>query len=130
MPEYRYRALTQSGEVVSGLISAPTAAAVRSRIDYLRPVPIDAIVAEGQKTAFRLNFSLRPQARAEDVTTFTRDLALLLKAGSRLDTALELLTSDVDIGRMRGTIAAIRSSVVSGESFADALTRHPALFSP
>ena len=58
------------------------------------------------------------------------DLALFLKAGARLDEALELLATDIDIGRLRSTIAKIRSSVLSGESFADALSRHTALFSP
>src|SRR5262249_29386200 len=56
-------------------------------------------------------------------------LALLLKAGARLDDALELLASAGDTGRLRPTIGKIRSSVISGESFADALSHHPTLFS-
>jgi general secretion pathway protein F len=52
-------------------------------------------------TASRLNFAFFPnRLRAEDVTIFTRDLALLFKAGARLDAALELLTNDMDIGRL------------------------------
>ena len=130
MPNFRYRALTESGEVVSGLISAPNAAEVARRIDYLRLVPIDSIVDEGSARASRFNFKFEPRARSEDITIFTLDLALLLKAGARLDRALELLASDVDIGRMRSTVGAIRSCVLSGESFADALAHHPALFPP
>jgi general secretion pathway protein F len=128
MPNFRYRALTQTGEVVSGLISAPTAAEVARRIDYLRLVPIETVVAEHADKIFRFRFNFATRARPEEVTVFTRDLALLLKAGSRLDAALELLAADVDIGRLRPTIATIRASVCSGESFADALSRHPALF--
>jgi general secretion pathway protein F len=70
------------------------------------------------------------RARSEDVTVFTLDLALLLKAGARLDDALELLAADIDIGRLRPTVAKVRASVLSGESFADALAQHPALFPP
>src|SRR3974390_2389178 len=128
MPSFRYRALTQSGDVVSVLISAPTAAEVARRIDYLRLVPIEAIAAEAPERS-RISLSFASRARQEDVTIFTRDLALLLKAGSRLDAALELLATDVDIGRLRPTIATVRSSVLSGERFADALARHPLLFS-
>ena len=47
MPNFRYRALTENGDVVSGLITAPTAAEVARRIDYLRLVPVDPIVEEG-----------------------------------------------------------------------------------
>ena len=130
MPNFRYRALSANGEIVSGLITAPTAAEVARRIDYLRLVPIDRIVEENAARAFRFNLSFEQRARSEDVTTFTLDLALLLKAGARLDRALELLATDVDIGRLRSTVRAIRSSVLAGESFADALAHHPALFPP
>ena len=54
----------------------------------------------------------------------------MLKAGARLDRALELLATDSDIGRLRSTAGAIRSSILAGESFADALAHHPALFPP
>jgi len=130
MPNFRYRALTANGEIVSGLIAAPTAAEVARRIDYLRLVPIDSIVEESATQDSRFNFRFEKRARTEDVTIFTLDLALLLKAGARLDRALELLAADVDIGRLRSTVSAIRSSVLAGESFADALAHHPALFPP
>ena len=131
MPNFRYRALTQSGEMVDGVISASTAAEVARRIDYLRLVPIDAIVEERQgrrRALFDLKFGQRP--RPEDVTIFTLDLALLLRAGARLDEALELLAADGDTGRLQPMISAIRSSVLAGESFADALSAHPLTFPP
>jgi len=130
MPNFRYNALTQAGERVSGLISASSAAEVAHRIDYLRLVPIGDVVEERTTAAsrFDINFARRP--RSEDITAFTLDLALLLKAGARLDDALELLASAGDTGRLRPTIGKIRSSVISGESFADALSHHPGLFSP
>ena len=129
MPNFRYDALTQTGEVVSGLISATSAAEVARRIDYLHLVPIGTVVEEPTTSASRFDFSFgRP--RSEDVTAFTLDLALLLKAGARLDDALDLLATTVDIGRLRPIVAKIRSSVLSGESFADALSHHQTLFSP
>jgi general secretion pathway protein F len=56
--------------------------------------------------------------------------ALLLKAGARLDDALELLSGDSDVGGLRRTVAKIRAAILSGESFGEALTRHPSLFPP
>ena len=64
------------------------------------------------------------------MTTFTRDLALLLKAGARLDDALELLASDADVGRLRPVVGKLRGALLSGESFAEAVAEHPALFPP
>jgi general secretion pathway protein F len=130
VPSFRYRALTQGGEVVSGSISATTASEVARRIEYLGLVPIDTVVEESAAATARSRASLAGRARSEDVTVFTLDLALLLKAGARLDDALELLAADIDIGRLRPTVAKVRASVLSGESFADALAHHPALFPP
>jgi len=57
-------------------------------------------------------------------------MALLLKAGARLDDALELLASDADVGRLRPVVAKLRASLLSGESLAEALGAHPNLFPP
>jgi general secretion pathway protein F len=128
VPNFRYRALTQGGEVVSGSIAAPTAAEVARRIEYLGLVPIDTVVEHGAAGRAGFDFTFGRQPRPEDVTVFTLDLALLLKAGARLDDGLELLASDVDIGRLRPIVAKVRASVLSGESFADALAHHPTQF--
>jgi len=129
MPSFHYRALTQSGEVVSGSISAPTLAEVASRIEYLGLLPIDT-VQESAGAARRADFAIWSRPRVEDITVFTRDLALLLKAGARINDALELLAQDMDIGRLRPTVGKIRAAVLAGESFAEAISKHPALFPP
>jgi general secretion pathway protein F len=125
MPNYHYRALTQGGELVSGSIAAPTAAEVARRIEYLGLVLIDAALDSGSGTADLFSLS---RLRTGDVTTFTRDLALLLRAGARIDDALELLASDIDIGRLRPVVAQIKAAILAGESFAEAIARHRTLF--
>jgi general secretion pathway protein F len=130
VPSFRYRALTQSGELVSGSITAPTALEVANRIEFLGLVPIETITEAGDNYKERLNFSLFSRPRAEDVTVFTRDLALLLKAGARIDDALDLLAVDIDIGRLRSVVAQIRGRVLAGESLSEALLHHPTLFPP
>lgn len=112
---------------MSGSITALTAAEVADRIEYLGLVPIDSVTEElAARRQFALGFVSR--ARAEDVTVFTRDLALLLRAGARIDDALELLAIDSDVGGLRPTVVKVRASVLAGESLGEALARHPALF--
>ncbi len=101
MPNFRYKALTQAGEIVSGSISAPTAAEVARRIEYLGLVPVDTVTEETPRGRGQFLHADGSARKAEDVTVFTLDLALLLKAGARLDDGLELLSSDIDIGRLR-----------------------------
>lgn len=128
MANFNYRALTQNGELVSGSISAATAAEVAQRIEFLGLVPIETSPAGDERTAGRFDFSFASRPRAEDVTIFTRDLALLLRAGARLDDGLELLAGDADLGRLRPVVGKIRADVLSGENFADAIAAHPKLF--
>ena len=130
MPNFRYRALTQNGEIVNGTLSAPTAAEVARRIEYLRLLPIETVEDKKAAAGNHDNFGIFSRPSPAEVTTFTRDLALLLKASARLDDALELLANDADVGRLRPVVARLRASVLSGESFAGAVAEHPSLFPP
>jgi general secretion pathway protein F len=129
MANFHYRALTQSGEMVQGAIFAATTSEVIRRVEHLGLIPIDAVADQRDAASVTGTLSFLHRPRASDVTVFTRDLALLLKAGARLDDGLDLLASDTDIGRLRPVVGRIRAGVISGESFGDALSRHPDLFS-
>jgi len=131
MPTFRYRALSQVGEVVSGSIAAPSAAEVGRRIEYLGLIPIDQVTEESEARVKRADdFAIFSRPRPEDVTIFTGDLALLLRTGARINDALELLAGDSDLGRMRATTAKVAAAILSGESFADAIGAHPGVFPP
>src|SRR3954470_12558307 len=127
MPNYRYRALNSNGELVSGAIAASAPGDVAQRIERLGLVLVDNVTLEDGGLA-RGSFGIFNRPRPEDITIFTRDLALLLRAGARINDGLELLSADSDFGRLRSVVADIRSHVVAGESFAEALARHEALF--
>src|SRR6266571_4582328 len=129
MPTFRYRAVTQAGELVVGEIEAPSREEVVRRIEYLGHLPIAAEVAtktilggSGGALGARL-------PRSGDVTVFLRQLALLVGAGLTLEAALQTLADDTSkaLARFAG---ALRSSISAGEGFAEALARHPSLFEP
>jgi general secretion pathway protein F len=130
MPTFRYRALTAAGDVVSGDVDAPNATEVTQRIAFLGLIPIEGVIeqsaARGRRKVNVLASFSRP--RAEDLTIFTGDLALLLRTGARINDALELLASDPDAGRIRPTLEALTGSILSGESFGEALAAHPDVF--
>src|SRR5580698_3823478 len=128
MPNYRYRALNNNGELVSGAIAAAAPGDVAQRIERLGLVLVDNVTLEEGGGPARSVLSIFNKPKAEDVTLFTRDLALLLRAGARINDGLELLAADRDFGRLRPVVADIRSRVVAGESFAEALARHEGLF--
>jgi general secretion pathway protein F len=126
---FRYRALTASGELTNGTISAASVEEVTRRLEARGLFYVDDGVASKAATpGSLLGFLNRPTA--EDVTVFTRDLALLLKAGARINDALDLLSGDIDLGRLRAVVSSLRDGVLAGESFTEVLSRHPQLFPP
>jgi general secretion pathway protein F len=134
MPTFQYRALTPVGEVVTGSLDATSLAEVNRRVEYLGLIPIEAVTARNEsKFGSGALSSVLPsltRPRAEDATIFTGDLALLLHTGARINDALELLAGDAEMSRMRPTAAALASSILSGESFGEAISKHPKIFPP
>ena len=131
MPTFQYRALTQIGEVVTGTLEAPSLAEVNRRVEYLGLIPVEASAERGRTSlGKKLLMTQLSRPRAAEVTIFTADLALLLQTGTRINEALELLATDADIGRMRPITAALATSVLSGESFGEAVSRHSRIFPP
>jgi general secretion pathway protein F len=134
MPTFQYRALTPIGEIVTGSLDATSVAEVNRRVEYLGLIPIEASAARSEvKFGSRAVSSTLPsltRPRPEDVTIFTNDLALLLQTGARINDALELLATDLEMSRMRPTAAALAGSILSGESFGEAISKHPKVFPP
>jgi general secretion pathway protein F len=131
VPTFQYRALTSAGELVTGAIDAPTVAEVNRRVQYLGLLPIEASEARRQPSlSRRISLVSLSRPRGEEVTIFTADLALLLRTGARINDSLELLAADADIGRMRPITATLVESILSGESFGEAISRHPEIFPP
>src|SRR6202012_874843 len=129
MPTFRYHALDANGKLISGNMAAAAAAELSQKVEGLGLVLVNSVTVESSGSSFSFQ-GIFNKPRAEDVTVFTRDLAILLKAGARIHDALELLATDKDFGRLRPVVNNLRSSVMSGETFADALVRQEQFFPP
>jgi general secretion pathway protein F len=127
MPQFRYRALTQAGEVVTGEVDAPSREEVVRRIEYLGHLPIEAEAAT--QGILRGNWRSGKLPRSRDVTVFLRQLALLVGAGLTLEGTLQTLADDTSKAMSRFANA-LRSSISAGNSFAEALERHPTVIEP
>jgi general secretion pathway protein F len=128
MPQFRYRAVTPAGEFVAGEVEAPSRQEVLRRIEYLGHMAIEAEPATASMLARHGGF-FALSTNPREVTAFLRELALLLRARVTLEAALHTLGDDTGKGLTRFA-GALRASISAGESFADALERHPAIIEP
>src|SRR5260370_21290503 len=128
MPQFRYRAVTHAGELVVGEVDAPSREEVVRRIEYLGHTTIDAEIA-ATGILNRGHRSVGKLPRSRDGSIFLRQLALLIGAGLTLEAALQTLGDDTS-KTLAWFAGAIRTSISAGESFAEALERHPAVMEP
>ena len=127
MPSFSYRALTAKGERIDGVLEAPSADLVVERVLGLGLIPIEGDAATAASPG-AVRRGARP--RAEEVVVFSRDLALLLRSGTRINDALDLLSNERELGRMRVVAGELHEAVLAGQSFAEALGGRPDVFPP
>ena len=133
MPAYQFEALDPQGHTSKGVVEADTAKSARGmlRAQGLVPMLVEA-VTEGDNNASKgLNRSLFASRvfNANTLTIWTRQLAGLVGSGLPLERALTALADEAEDERQRNVLAALRSEVNAGSTFAKALTQHPKEFS-
>ena len=79
-----------------------------------------------KKSIFQKNIVLNKVSLAEK-TLFAKHLSIMLKAGVTLSEAIKILR-DQSNGRLKEVLSKVLSSVISGQSLANSLARHPKIF--
>ena len=129
MPQFRYRALTRTGQIVGGEVEAPSRDEVVRRIEHLGHLPIEAETSAVGLLGRGGSALSGGMPRSREMTIFLRELALLVRAGLTLEAALQTLGHDTSKALTRFANS-VRSSISGGESFAEALERHPSIIEP
>jgi general secretion pathway protein F len=135
MPVYDYTALDAKGKTVSGIIDADGAVAARQKIRATGQFPVnlrevkDSAAEKRDRQKFNLSRYLK-RIRPAEVATMTRQLSTLIGAGFPLVSAMDTLIAQFPSPGLKKTIAKIKSDVVEGSSFANALGAFPNVFSP
>jgi len=131
MPAFEYTALDQNGSTVSGVIDADSAKDARSRLRQQQIFPVE--IRETEKA---LGLSSRVSAKTlfkrvglRDIAVITRQLSTLLRAGLPLVRSLQAIEDQLADSPLRTHIVEVREDVNRGVSLADALQKHPKVFS-
>lgn len=127
---YRYKALTRTGSSLVGEMEALDRSVVIQDLNQLGHFPIEVMeiktpsksAASGGSTLF----SGLPSPR--QVTLFTRELGMLLKAGLPLDQALTFLERDAGSKSLARLIGRIGTEISAGKSLCEALEQQGGAF--
>jgi general secretion pathway protein F len=127
MPAFRYEAVDSIGATVKGVVNADSAKSARAdlRVQGLTPLNVEAIAAQVDDAGVTTRRGFGERLTQVELALFTRQLASLLEAGLPLEQAFTALLEQAERPYVRDLIASIRSEVMGGASFSDALSRYP-----
>lgn len=128
MALFEYKAVTPSGETITGEMDAPSKDLVIAHLQELGNIPVSA---REVGTGFRLSSLLhgRRRLRQSEVGDVTQQLSTLLGAGLPLDRSLGILAELAENDRVQGTVERIRNRVREGGSLSEALEEQHGVFS-
>src|SRR5262249_55810162 len=114
--------------LVLGEIDAPSREEVIRRIEYVGHLPVEAELAS-KALLDRLSALGDKGLGSRDLTVFLRQLGLLVGAGLTLEATLQTLGENSHKASARFA-ETLRSAISAGDSFAEALQRHPNVIGP
>lgn len=119
-----------SGKTLRGTIESGEMVAV-SREDVISQLRRKNITATAvtEKTAKPSLFGFGGGVKDKDIVVFTRQFSTMIDAGLPLVQGLDILSGQVESKTLAKTLTIVKSDVESGSTYADALKKHPKIFS-
>ena len=129
MPAFAYQALDSKGKTAKGIIEAASAPAARAALRQrkLAPVSVEPTVLK-KGTAPRSPLFSRSRVSGRQLTLVTRQLATLVGSGIGVEQALKTVADQSNQAAVSSLLLNLRSSVLDGRSFAQALGDYPQTF--
>lgn len=126
---FHYLAQDEKGHIKEGNINQPNTEAVLEYLttQKLKPLSVKPLILEekkGQINIFKKGLSLT------DKVFLTKYLALMLKVGTDLFSAIDILIEDFESGPARKFLLETRMNLEKGEPFWKAFAEHQDYFSP
>ncbi len=120
-----------SGKNVKGLIESGeiVASSKEEVIAQLRRRNIVPTLITEKKKAKGITLPFGKKIKDKDIVVFTRQFATMIDAGLPLVQALEILSTQVENKRFGEILKQVKIDVEGGATFADALRKHPKVFS-
>jgi len=125
MREYRYSALTATGQTVSGIRQAENTQVLAKEL-----LEVGLVLLKGNPTlgSFGKMFSASGRAGRKELRDFTQHMSTCLSAGIPAITALADF-QDLSQGAFNEVVSDIHGDVSSGTAIDEAFARHPQIFS-
>jgi len=126
MPTFEWQGKTRDGAAKSGFISAQNSEAVIAMLKSQAIMPT-TVKQKAKDLSEYLPF-LKPSVTIKDLVVFTRQFAVMIDAGLPLVQCLDILGNQHENATFKKVLLEAKSTVESGTSFSEALSKHPKVF--
>ncbi len=121
---YQWSGKTVRGAIESGELVANTKDEVIAQLRRKNITP----TAITEKPAKSTSSLFAPKVSDKDIVVFTRQFSTMIDAGLPLVQGLEILSNQVENKALAKTLVQIKADVEAGATYADALRKHPKVF--
>lgn len=129
MKTFIYKAKQGPGKTVEGELRAVSITAAQTELDAKGLVPVWVREKESSDAGSGNGRASGRQARRNDVTTFTRQLASLIKPGVPILKALSTVAGQTELPAFRKVVQDMESYIRDGHMLSEAMAKYPDLFS-
>lgn len=123
MPTFAYSARSVAGEIQSGEIDLPSRDEVVTFLRRQRMVPV-SIRAKSKDVSFTIGTGVKMR----EIVIFTRQFSTMINAGLPLVQSLTILAEQSENENFKKVITAVLNDIQAGQTLADAMRRHPKIF--
>jgi len=127
MAVFRYTGKTRAGVAQQGEIEANDRASATAVLRQ-RQILVTSIRAKPKDLQFKIP-GLGGKITEQEIVIFTRQFATMIDAGLPLVQCLDILARQTENKEFAKVIGQVKTDVESGDSFADALRKHPKVYS-
>jgi type IV pilus assembly protein PilC len=124
MPLFEWQGKSVTGEIRSGVLDAPNQQLVEVYLRRLNIIPIK--IKPKKETTFAL--FRRKSVSGKELTTFTRQFAVVLEAGLPIVKSLEVLAEQQKNPYFKNVLKEIKLKVETGSTLSDAMAEYPKVF--
>jgi len=128
MATFIYEVRDRRGKVFTGTMEGDNKSSVISRLremDYF----ITSLEEKKENILFSSSLTLFQGIKLKDLTIFYRQFATMVNAGLTLVNSLDILTKQVENKALAKVIEVVKSEVEAGSTLAEAMGKHPKVFS-
>lgn len=125
MPNYKYKAMNEKGERIEGVFDAESREEVMEMIQANNYYPL---VIEEPQQGVKIDFSGFAKIKIKDISVFCRQFHTMLDAGSPINSALHILSTQHPNRKLRDALSIVEDEVRKGSTLAEAMEKPKNVF--